>query len=243
MHFVDSIAANLNINAFGNQGNGLALQVRGDDASALVMLFDVPTTRLSILIGNDDPIVYQPGDRATLDVFRNGKRIARRHVTLNGNDTADQTIEYRGKVAIDRATLVYNRGGTPINLIEIVDDITLSQRCGINGNRRANNLKGNAVPNGICGFAGRDRLSGHGGNDALFGGGGADIVHGNHGNDLVVGGGGNDILNATDGVRGNDAVYGGPGIDTCTGDANDLLVDCENVVVVPTARHASAKRR
>jgi Ca2+-binding RTX toxin-like protein len=243
VHFIDSITNSMWVVDAGNQSNGKALWVNPDDPSMLVILLDVPTKRLSVLFGNDDPAFSQAGDRATLEVFRNGHRIARRHVTMNRNDLGDQTIEYRGRVAIDRATFVYNRAGTPINLIEIVDDITLAQLCAIKGDQRANTLNGTVGPNGICGLNGRDRIRGHGGNDALFGGGGADRVNGDDGNDLVAGGGGDDTLNAADGVTGNDAIYGGGGTDTCTADVNDLLVGCENSVVVPTGSRPSARRR
>jgi hypothetical protein len=243
VHFVDSVNANLQVANFDPQSNGLGLAVFSDDASALVILLDVPTKRLALVFGNDEPGATAPGDRATLAVFRDGQRIARRHVTMNRNDIGDQTIEYRGRVAIDRATLVYNRDGAPIDVTEVVDDIALTQVCALSGNRRGNTLNGNASPNGICGRNGRDRIFGHGGNDALFGDGGDDRVHGNDGNDLVVGGSGNDTLEAADGVPGNDAVYGGPGIDTCTTDVGDLVVGCENSVVVPTGSGPSARRR
>jgi hypothetical protein len=243
VHFVDTVGANLHIQDFGNQSNGISLGVFGDDPSALVILLDVPTRRLSMLFGNDDVSATQPGDRATLTVFRNGQQVTRRHVTMNRNDLGDQTVEYRGRVAIDKATFVFNRAGTPIDALEIVDDIVLSQICTIRGNRRANTLQGNVGPNGICGLGGRDRISGQGGNDALFGAGGADRVNGNDGDDLVVGGGGDDTLNAADGVRGNDAVYGGPGTDTCTVDMDDLQVGCENTIVIPTGAKPSARRR
>ena len=156
VHFVDQITTNLNVYDAGGESNGKGLGIFSDDASALLILLDVPTTRLSIRVGNDHPSVVLPGDRATLTLYRNGDQVARRHVTLNDNDLGDQFIQYQGRVAIDRATLVYNRAGTPLALIEVVDDIALAQVCAIRGNRRANTLNGNAGPNGICGLNGRD---------------------------------------------------------------------------------------
>ena len=160
VHFQDTLGDNLNVASAGSETNGQGLRVFSDDASALVIRLDVPTKRVSITFGNDDPGFSQAGDQATLKVYRFGKLIATESVEMNRNDAADQVIQYRGGVPIDRARLVYDRGGAPINLIEVVDDIKLAQSCQVRGNNRPNKLVGSAKNNGICGFGGADRLLG-----------------------------------------------------------------------------------
>src|SRR4029079_18319698 len=118
VHFLDSIDANLQVYDALDESNGQGLGVNPDAESALIIRFDVPTRRLRILFSNDDDCCSQACDRATLTVRRNGKVGARRNVTLNVNNKADQTIEYAGRTAIDEARFVYNRAGTPIDLIE-----------------------------------------------------------------------------------------------------------------------------
>jgi hypothetical protein len=233
VHFVDTMGNDLEVADFGSQSNGQALAVNHDDASALFMLFDVPTTKVSLTFGNDDPGFSQPGDTATLIVYRNLKKIATRHVVMNRNDDADQVITYTG-VAIDKARFVYDRAGTPINLIEIVDDINVAPNCTIKGTSAGNNLKGTTGNNVMCGFGGADRLDGRAGNDGLFGGLGGDVLIGGDGNDLMAGGAGNDTIRAVDRVSGNDTAYGGPGNDICEIDAGDTAAaDCETVVPQP----------
>jgi Ca2+-binding RTX toxin-like protein len=233
VHFVDTIGNDLQVQDFGDQGNGQALGVFGDDPSALFMLFDVPTTKVSLTFGNDDPGFAQPGDTATLIVYRNLKRIATRHVVMNLNDLADQVITYTGP-AIDKARFVYDRAGTPINLIEIVDDINLAPICTIGGNGAGNNLRGTTHSDGLCGFGGADNLDSRAGNDIVFGGPGGDTLNGGDGNDLLGGGLGNDTVKVADRVSGNDIAYGGPGNDVCEIDEGDTAAaDCETVVPVP----------
>ena len=230
VQFVDTLGDDLNLSDYGDQSNGQALAVNGDDASALVMRFDVPTKRVALTFGNDDPGYSQEGDEATLTVFRFGKRIATVNVVMNRNDLGDQVIQYRGRVPVNRAKLVYTRAGVPINLIEIVDDIKLRQACSIRGNSGPNRIVGNAAANGICAFGGNDQVLGKAGNDVLSGAAGNDRLNGGAGNDLLKGGPGDDTLRTTDGVGGNDTAYGGPGDDTCIVDVGDQTYSCETVI-------------
>jgi Ca2+-binding RTX toxin-like protein len=230
VHFLDSLGDGLNVADTTPETNGQGLRVFGDDASELIIRFDVPTRRLAIRFGNDDAGYSEDGDRATLKVFRFGKRLATESVVMNRNDEADQVVTYQGK-PIDRARFVYERGGEPIDLIEIVDDITLGQACTIRGTAAANRLVGSDAAQGICGLGGADRLLGRGGNDVLSGGAANDVLNGGAGSDLLKGGGRDDILRSRDGVGGNDTVYGGPGNDTCIVDVGDTVFQCETVEV------------
>jgi Ca2+-binding RTX toxin-like protein len=233
VHFVDSIGADLQVWDYSPATNGQGLMVNGDDQSALIVLFDVPTSKVAILFGNDDPGFTVAGDRATLAVYRNGKRIKTVHMTMNRNDIADQVIQYSGATAVDRATLVYNRAGVPINLIEDLDDFTFKFAYSLKGTSANNTLKGDFLPNGIYGAGGNDKLSGNGGNDILSGGVGADTLTGGDGNDLLDGGSGTDVIRAADDVGGNDTVYGGAGVDTAYIDSGDICFGVESIIVVP----------
>ena len=66
VHFVATLGSGLFLDDFGDLSNGRGLAVLDDTPSALVILLDVPTTRLSVLFGNDRPGFAQLGDRATL---------------------------------------------------------------------------------------------------------------------------------------------------------------------------------
>jgi Ca2+-binding RTX toxin-like protein len=234
VRFIKGGGSSVEIGDYGSASNGQGLRAIGTEGF-IIIVFDVPTRRLSLRFGNDTPDVTQPGDRATLTVFRNDRRVARKRVTLNRNGNGDQLIEYRGRIAIDRASFVYERDG---NLIEgaeeVVDDIVLAQVCTIRGDRGRDRLDGNATSNSICGKGGPDRISGHGANDILVGGGGPDRIIDGYGADLVVGGPGDDVLGAGDRTNDGDTFYPGPGNDTCIIDDDDVVRGtCEIVVVAP----------
>jgi Ca2+-binding RTX toxin-like protein len=213
----------------GDWTNGNALTLDGETQTAIRVRFDVPTRRLSIRLG-DDPVFFDPGDRATLKVFRGGRLIATRHVTLNLNWLSDQVIEYKGS-PVTRATLKYNHDGNPYVGAEVIDDLRLDQVCPLRGNGDSNLLVGNAQANGICGRGGNDRVIGRGGNDWLDGGEGNDRIIGGKGDDLLIGGKGDDILRLADGVSGNDTAYAGAGNDICYADGGDTVYRCETVIV------------
>ena len=232
VHFVDSIGDNLTVSDFAGQSNGQALLVPSDDASAAVILFDVPTTKLSVAFGNDDPNYTVVGDRATLTVYRDDKKIKTINVTMNRDDLMNQTIQYAGATPIDKATFVYTRAAVgPIGLTEVLDDLTMKWVYSIKGTNAKNTLKGNYLANGIYGSGGTDMIYGRGGNDVLAGGSGSDKIYAGSGNDLIDAGGGNDTIVANDGVAGNDTIYGGPGTDSAVVDTGDRTVGVENVVL------------
>jgi Ca2+-binding RTX toxin-like protein len=232
VHFIDSSGSNLQTYDATPESDGIGLGVFSDDHSALVMLFDVATTKVSILFGNDDACCSNAGDRATLTVFSNGAKVGTVNVTMNRNDAGDQRITYSG-APVDKARFVYNRAGAPIDLIEVVDNIITAPVCAISGNASANTLKGNSGNNGMCGKGGADKMDGRGGNDVVSGGPAGDTLTGGDGNDLIFGGDGDDVIRASDGASGNDTVYGGSGSDSCFVDAGDTTVGCESVVTNP----------
>ena len=232
VHFVDTMNDNLDTSDVTPESDAIGLRVFSDDASALVMLFDVATTKVSILFGNDDACCSNAGDLATLIVYNNGAKVGTVNVVLNRNDAADQRITYTG-APVDKARFVYTRAGTPIDLIEVVDNIFTAPVCAIAGNASANTLNGNNGNNGMCGRGGADTMNGRGGNDVVSGGRGSDTLIAGDGNDLVSGGAGNDTIKASDGVSGNDTVFGGPGNDSCVVDVGDTVVGCESVVTNP----------
>jgi Ca2+-binding RTX toxin-like protein len=226
-HLSDSQGAELSVTNLGDT-IGQGVSIRNDDASSLIITFDVPVTSLSLVFGNDDPGFTQAGDVARLNAFRKGSLFDSASVVLNRNDLPDQTIKVRG-AKIGRAEFVYARGDAPINLIETVDDIQFTTRCTVKGTNGRDRLIGTAGGNGICGYDAKDRIFARGGNDAVFGGIGNDRIQGGPGGDTLEGGQGGDVIKAIDGVQGNDTVYGGPGADTCFVDNGDATKGCEDI--------------
>jgi Ca2+-binding RTX toxin-like protein len=226
--FSDDNGANLSLQDFGVQSIVKALQVGGDDASAMVLDFDVPMTAVSLVFGNDDDGFSAVGDQAVISMSRGAITVATRRVTMNRNDLADQVIAYAGR-PFTRVTFVYaTPAGVPINLIEIADEIGLTPRCSFRGTNRGETITANNNPNGICGLGGNDRIRAQGGNDHISGGPGKDKIFPSGGDDTVAGGAGNDVIRANDGA-GTDAIYGGPGRDVCFIDDADVVSGCEDV--------------
>ena len=211
-----------------SDGQGLATPT--DDASALIINFDVPIKKLSLVFGNDDPSVTEPGDVAILQVFNGAAMVDSASVVVNENDAGDQTIAVQG-TTFRNAAFFYARGETPIDLIEVVDNIRVSPACTIRGTNGRDRIGGDAKANSICGFDGNDRMNARGNNDFAHGGGGADRIKGGADNDTLLGGSGDDVIRAQDGVDGNDTVYGGGGSDTCYLDVGDFQLGCEDVIV------------
>lgn len=228
-HFEDSLGTDLQVYDASPESDALGLGTFGDDESRLIIRFDVPIKKLSLVFGNDDPSVTEPGDVAILQVFK-GAMVDSASVVVNENDAGDQTIAVQG-TTFRRAEFFYARGETPINLIEVVDDIRISPACTIRGTNGRDRIGGDAKANAICGFDGNDRINGRGKNDFAHGGGGADRIKGGADNDTLLGGSGGDVIRAQDGVDGNDTVYGGGGNDTCYLDTGDNQLGCEDVIL------------
>lgn len=127
VHFSDSLGANLFVSDFGAQSIGQALGGFSDDPSLLIMDFDIVANSLSLVFGNDDPGFSSPGDIALLTLFLGAGQVGQTSVVLNRNDLADQTIAISGG-NFNRAEFAYaNSGGTPINLVEIVDNVEFTE--------------------------------------------------------------------------------------------------------------------
>lgn len=126
VHFSDSIGQDLQIGNYGNQGHNNALGVFSDDQSQLVINFDFMVNALSLAFGNDDAGWTSNGDRGLLTLFKGATQVGQASVVLNRNDIMDQTVGFTG-ADFNRATFAYVHGNTPINLIEIVDDVTFTR--------------------------------------------------------------------------------------------------------------------
>lgn len=229
-HFTDSSGANLNIANTEPETIGYGLRIFGDDDSRLIIDFDVPIKKISIVFGNDDPGFTLDGDVALLSAYKGAVEVDSVSLVMNRNDEADQTIGVAG-ATFRRVELVYARGETPINLIEIVDNVRVSPACTIKGTNERDRITGSAKANSICGFEGNDRIRAQGKNDFAHGGGGSDRVSGGPDNDTLLGGSGGDVIRAQDGINGNDTVYGGGGNDTCYLDVGDYQLGCEDVIL------------
>ncbi|MGD9960936.1 calcium-binding protein [Nocardioides sp.] len=259
MLFFDTIGANLNVTDFGAQSHGQAIGVSSDDASALEVRFTSPTTAISMSFGNDDPIVANATDLAQLTLFRGATQVGQVQVNVNANDLMDQKISFGAGPLFNRAVFQYvSAAGTPLGLIEIVDDIAVNPLCTISGNSLANTLVGTAGRDVICGDAGGDIIKGGGGNDLIYpgkgndttnAGAGNDTVLDNAGNDIIIGGAGKDDIRGSSGndqlqggpgadlisgATGRDSLNGGPGGDTCNGGlARDTAKNCEIRIRIP----------
>ena len=210
--FSDTMGADLTVFDFGTQSDGQALSVNSDDASALL------TT----------------SDKAVLKLFRGSKLVATKSVLVNANDVMDQRIGQKQGPLFNRAVFQYVlANGTPANLIEIVDDISINPLCTIAGNEHPNTLRGGDSNEVICGGGGGDTIFAGRGNDAVFAGPGADVVYGARGADVLLGGGGNDHLfgqrgaDLLRGEKGNDHLDGGRGSNDCLGGpGHDIVKNC-----------------
>lgn len=127
VHFSDSFRSDLILSNFGSQGDGISLATFGDDASELIIDFDVLVDSLSLSFGNDDPGFSHPGDLAFLTLFNGIVQVGQTSVVLNRNDIMDQTISFSGPT-FNQARFAYtDPSGVPINLTEIVDNVQFNE--------------------------------------------------------------------------------------------------------------------
>ena len=125
--FSDTSGSNLELSDYGVQSHGLALSVGGDDASFIKLVFADLISSLTLSFGNDDPGFTSQSDKALLTVFLNGVQVGQSNVNLNRNDIMDQTISFTGS-NFNEATFGYTQSNkTPLNLIEIIDDVTFTR--------------------------------------------------------------------------------------------------------------------
>ncbi|MFC6287560.1 calcium-binding protein [Nocardioides sp. GCM10027113] len=235
VQFFDTVGADLQVDDFGVQSNGLGLLAVGDDASAIEIRLPNPTTGISLAFGNDDPGFSDKTDQAQLKVFRGADLVGTRTMTINSNDEMDQRIGISGTDLFNRAIFQYvDAAGAPNILWELVDDIRIEPICTVLGTPGNDLLLGTADSDVICGDDGNDRIRAFGGDDLIFpgdgndrtrAGGGADFVQDARGADLIKGGAGPDDVRGAGGpddVYGNgarDRLFGGPGPDFLNGGA------------------------
>ncbi len=120
--FTSDFGTGLNVSNFGAQnvsGNGLA--AFSDDANFIKGAIAGGASFISMVFGNDDACCAAVGDLATLRVFTGATLVGTVNVVLNLDDIANQNISYTG--AFDNFSFAYTRAGTPIDLIEIIDNI------------------------------------------------------------------------------------------------------------------------
>lgn len=241
LSFYDTNGANLSVADFGNQSHGKGLAVNGDDNSALEIRLAAPTSRLSLAFGNDHPGIADATDKAVLTLYRGATQVSQVAVTVNANDVMDQTVTQASGPVFDRATFQYvDFSGTPLNLIEVVDDIQVAPLCTVVGTEGNDVLSGTSGDDVICGGGGSDSITAKGGadlvfagpgNDTINAGGGLDVVNGGRGNDNILGAAGADVLR---GHEGRDRFNGGTGSDRCEGGpGRDQATKCEVRIQIP----------
>jgi hypothetical protein len=85
---------------------------------------------MNLIFGNDDACCSQPGDIAILKLFLGSELVGSNFVGLNRNDILDQSVSFDqigGGLTFDRFEFSYAKAnGAPINLIELVDNITFN---------------------------------------------------------------------------------------------------------------------
>lgn len=124
IQFYDTIGSDLEINNFTPQSDGNGLAANGDDPSGILMNFLAPVNALAFDFGNDEPGNSSPGDIALLKLFRSATNVGQSSVVMNRDDILNQTISFAG-VYFDSALFTYtNSSGNPIDLIEIIDNVT-----------------------------------------------------------------------------------------------------------------------
>lgn len=130
LSFTSAFGTGLQVANFTPQSAGNGLGVFNDDANFLIGTFSSSADFLSLMFGNDDPCCSQAGNIALLKTFFGGNLVGSASVALNRNDLLDQTISFGqigGGQVFDRFEFSYaNAGGSPISLIEVVDNITFN---------------------------------------------------------------------------------------------------------------------
>lgn len=125
----DTEGEDLEVGAYEVEANGQnALGIFGDDPSMLRILFPQTYNFLALDFGNDDPDYTQPGDLALLTLFLGDVQVGQTSVVLNRDDLLNQTISLSG-IVFDSAVFGYtNAALVPLELTEVVDNITYENR-------------------------------------------------------------------------------------------------------------------
>jgi Ca2+-binding RTX toxin-like protein len=221
--FYDTMGADLYVGDFAAMSHGKGLLLNDVDGGAIEIKLTAPTNAISLAFG-DDSTSMDPTDQAELKVYRGSTLVSQVDVSVNANETMDQTIGVSGQGLFNRATFRYVDllGAGKTGFGQIIDDVTVSPLCTITGTPGNNHLVGTPGNDVICGDAGRDTIRGGGGADLIYGGSGGDTVRGGKGKDVLVGSSGKDHLI---GGKGRDHLSGGSGKDRLSGGKgrDDLL--------------------
>lgn len=133
IQFSDTIGSDLRIGNFTPQSNGNGLAAISDDPSSILMKFLAPVNALAFDFGNDDACCSSPGDIALLELFSGATNVGQASVVMNRDDIMNQTISFAG-VNFDSALFTYaNSSGNPINLTEVIDNVTYTQAVNVPG--------------------------------------------------------------------------------------------------------------
>jgi hypothetical protein len=133
IQFSDTIGSDLFISDYTPQSDGKGLGAFSDDPSSILMKFLAPVNALAFDFGNDDPCCSSSGDIALLKLFSGATNVGQASVVMNRDDIMNQTISFAG-VNFDSALFTYaNSSGNPINLIEIIDNVTYTQAVNVPG--------------------------------------------------------------------------------------------------------------
>ena len=125
VHFFDTIGTDLRVHPDQTVVTQ-NLQAPIDDASRIKIVFDTDKSSLNLFFGNDDACCSAPGDRAWLEVFSGATSVGLTSVVMNRNDLIDQSIDISA-ASFDSALFWYgSAGGTPIALIEAIDNISFT---------------------------------------------------------------------------------------------------------------------
>jgi hypothetical protein len=128
VQFGDSNSPFVLVGNFAENGGDTALAAPTDDGSYLIMLFPSVNNFLSVDFGNDMASDTNPGDLALLLLFLGPDQVGQVALELNRNDLVDQTIFSSG-IAFDSAIFAFTDSSfTPINLAEVIDNVTFLNR-------------------------------------------------------------------------------------------------------------------
>ncbi|MQW78078.1 hypothetical protein GHK92_19605 [Nocardioides sp. dk4132] len=212
------------VDDFSTLSNGQAIVALFTPTAGLDIRLTRPTTGIAMAFGNDNPERVNTTSKARLQVFRGQSQVGVVDVNVNANSTMDQVIRYADARVFDRAVLTYvTADGVPVELQEVVDDITVAPRCTRVGGAGNNVLVGTNGRDVLCGDAGADVIRGGGGADLVYGGPGSDTILAGDDGDWVNGGDGADNIRGEDGAdilrgfSGRDRISGGTGGDVLVG--------------------------
>lgn len=120
--FSDTMGAELQVDDFAHQSDGLGLLVGGDDSSRLRMDFASNVSLIGLDFGNDDGAFAGQTVWAWLIGFNGGVQVDMVGFASNSDDVLNEAISLVGN--FDAAEFYFgDASGNELNLIEIVDNV------------------------------------------------------------------------------------------------------------------------